>query len=108
MKHLPFVLVNATHRSASVLLNANESGVHEDPARGLEWLAPFDASPERCHFKQTRQDDGDAHHERRIIGCEGIVTITDGAFDLGSWQQISCGEFDGRGRERVLVKVIEE
>jgi len=102
------VLVNAMHITASVFINDNESGLHEDYKRWLEDLAPFDPSPERYHHNRTGEDNGDAHHKRQIMGREVVVAITDGRLDFGPWEQIFYGEFDGRRSKRVLVKVIGE
>ncbi|MDP6634374.1 MAG: secondary thiamine-phosphate synthase enzyme YjbQ [Phycisphaerae bacterium] len=102
------VLVNAMHITASVFINDDESGLHEDYKRWLEDLAPFDASPERYHHNRTGEDNGDAHHKRQIMGREVVVAITDGRLDFGPWEQIFYGEFDGRRSKRVLVKVIGE
>ena len=99
-------LVNAMHITASVFINDDEPGLHEDYARWLEWLAPFDASPERYHHNRTGEDNGDAHHKRQIMGREVTVAITDGRLHLGTWERIFYGEFDGRRRKRVLVKII--
>ena len=102
------VLVNAMHITASVFINDNEPGLHEDYKRWLEELAPFDPSPERYHHNRTGEDNGDAHHKRQIMGREVVVAITDGRLDFGPWEQIFYGEFDGRRSKRVLVKVIGE
>ena len=102
------VLVNAMHITASVFINDNESGLHEDYKRWLEELAPFDPSPDRYHHNRTGEDNGDAHHKRQIMGREVVVAITDGHLDFGPWEQIFYGEFDGRRSKRVLVKVIGE
>jgi secondary thiamine-phosphate synthase enzyme len=102
------VLVNAMHITASVFINDNEPGLHEDYKRWLEDLAPFDPSPERYHHNRTGEDNGDAHHKRQIMGREVVVAITDGRLDFGPWEQIFYGEFDGRRSKRVLVKVIGE
>jgi len=102
------VLVNAMHITASVFINDNESGLHEDYKRWLEELAPFDPSPDRYHHNRTGEDNGDAHHKRQIMGREVVVAITDGRLDFGPWEQIFYGEFDGRRSKRVLVKVIGE
>ena len=99
-------LVNAMHITASVFINDDEPGLHEDYTRWLEWLAPFDASPERYHHNRTGEDNGDAHHKRQIMGREVVVAITKGKLDLGPWEQVFYGEFDGRRKKRVLVKVI--
>jgi secondary thiamine-phosphate synthase enzyme len=102
------VLVNAMHITASVFINDDEPGLHEDYKRWLEELAPFDASPERYHHNRTGEDNGDAHHKRQIMGREVVVAITEGRLDFGPWEQIFYGEFDGRRSKRVLVKVIGE
>ena len=102
------VLVNAMHITASVFINDDESGLHEDYKRWLEELAPFDASPERYHHNRTGEDNADAHHKRQIMGREVVVAITKGKLDFGPWEQIFYGEFDGRRNKRVLVKVIGE
>ena len=101
-------LVNAMHITASVFINDDESGLHDDYKRWLEALAPFDASPERYHHNRTGEDNADAHHKRQIMGREVVVAITDGRLDVGPWEQIFYGEFDGRREKRVLVKVIGE
>ncbi|MBT3199518.1 MAG: YjbQ family protein [Phycisphaerales bacterium] len=102
------VLVNAMHITASVFINDDEPGLHEDYKRWLEQLAPFDASPQRYHHNRTGEDNGDAHHKRQIMGREVVVAITEGCLDFGPWEQIFYGEFDGRRSKRVLVKVIGE
>ncbi|MCD4823350.1 MAG: secondary thiamine-phosphate synthase enzyme YjbQ [Phycisphaerae bacterium] len=102
------VLINAMHITASVFINDDEPGLHEDYKRWLEKLAPFDPSPQRYHHNRTGEDNGDAHHKRQIMGREVVVAITDGRLDFGPWEQIFYGEFDGRRPKRVLVKVIGE
>jgi len=102
------VLVNAMHITASVFINDNESGLHDDYDRWLEELAPFDASPERYHHNRTGEDNADAHHKRQVMGREVVVAITDGRLHLGPWEHIFYYEFDGRRRKRVLVKIIGE
>jgi secondary thiamine-phosphate synthase enzyme len=102
------VLVNAMHITASVFINDDEPGLHEDYKRWLEELAPFDPSPKRYHHNRTGEDNGDAHHKRQIMGREVVVAITDGELDFGPWEQIFYGEFDGRRNKRVLVKIIGE
>jgi secondary thiamine-phosphate synthase enzyme len=101
-------LVNAMHITASVFINDDEPGLHEDYKRWLEGLAPFDPSPARYRHNRTGEDNGDAHHKRQIMGREVVVAITGGALDFGPWEQIFYGEFDGRRPKRVLVKVIGE
>lgn len=102
------VLVNAMHITASVFINDDEPGLHRDYKRWLEELAPFDASPERYHHNRTGEDNADAHHKRQIMGREVVVAITEGKLDFGPWEQIFYGEFDGRRKKRVLVKIIGE
>ncbi len=102
------VLVNAMHITASVFINDDEPGLHEDYKRWLEWLAPFDPSPEKYHHNRTGEDNGDAHHKRQVMGREVVVAVTGGRLDLGTWEQIFYGEFDGRRPKRVLVKIIGE
>jgi len=102
------VLVNAMHITASVFINDDESGLHQDYKRWLEELAPFDASPQRYAHNRTGEDNADAHMKRQIMGREVVVAITEGKLDFGPWEQIFYGEFDGRRPKRVLVKVIGE
>lgn len=102
------VLVNAMHITASVFINDDEPGLHEDYKKWLEGLAPFDPSPNRYHHNRTGEDNGDAHLKRQIMGREVVVAITDGKLDLGPWEQIHYAEFDGRRKKRVLVKIIGE
>jgi secondary thiamine-phosphate synthase enzyme len=102
------VLANAMHITASVFINDDEPGLHEDYKRWLEELAPFDPSPERYHHNRTGEVNGDAHHKRQIMGREVVVAVTGGKLDFGPWEQIFYGEFDGRRPKRVLVKVIGE
>ena len=101
-------LVNAMHITASVFINDDEAGLHEDYKRWLEQLAPYDPSPARYHHNRTGEDNGDAHHKRQIMGREVVVAITSGKLDFGPWEQIFYGEFDGRRAKRVLVKIIGE
>ena len=102
------VLVNAMHITASVFINDDEPGLHEDYKKWLEQLAPFDASPQRYRHNRTGEDNADAHMKRQIMGREVVVAITAGKLDFGPWEQIFYGEFDGRRDKRVLVKVIGE
>jgi secondary thiamine-phosphate synthase enzyme len=102
------VLVNAMHITASVFINDNESGLHEDYKQWLEGLAPFDASPKRYAHNRTGEDNADAHLKRQVMGREVVVAITNSKLDFGPWEQIFYGEFDGRRPKRVLVKVIGE
>jgi secondary thiamine-phosphate synthase enzyme len=101
-------LVNAMHITASVFINDDESGLHQDYARWLEALAPFDASPTRYAHNRTGEDNADAHMKRQIMGREVVVAITGGKLDFGPWEQIFYGEFDGQRPKRVLIKVIGE
>jgi secondary thiamine-phosphate synthase enzyme len=101
-------LVNAMHITASVLINDDEPGLHEDYKRWLEELAPFDPSPDRYRHNRTGEDNGDAHHKRQIMGREVVIAITRGKLDFGPWEQVFYGEFDGRRAKRVLVKLIGE
>jgi secondary thiamine-phosphate synthase enzyme len=101
-------LVNAMHITASVFINDDEPGLHADYKRWLEWLAPFDASPERYHHNRTGEDNGDAHHKRQVMGREVVVAVSGGKLDFGPWEQIFYGEFDGRREKRVLIKIIGE
>src|SRR3954449_12625332 len=100
------VLVNAMHITASVFINDNEPGLHRDYEKWLEELAPFDPSPEQYHHNRTGEDNADAHHKRQIMGREVVVAVTEGKLDFGPWEQIFYGEFDGRRKKRVLVKII--
>ena len=99
-------LVNAMHITASVFINDDESGLHQDYKNWLEQLAPHD--PARYRHNRTGEDNGDAHHKRQIMGREVVVAVTDGALDFGPWEQIFYGEFDGLRDKRVLVKIIGE
>jgi secondary thiamine-phosphate synthase enzyme len=101
-------LVNAMHITASVFINDDEQGLLDDYARWLEKLAPFDPSPERYHHNRSGEDNGDAHHKRLIMGREVVVAVTKGALDFGPWEQIFYGEFDGRRKKRILIKIIGE
>jgi secondary thiamine-phosphate synthase enzyme len=100
-------LVNAMHITASVLINDNESGLHHDYEVWLEKLAPH-APTSQYHHNRTGEDNADAHLKRQIMGREVVVAITNGKLDLGPWEQIFYGEFDGNRRKRVLVKIIGE
>jgi secondary thiamine-phosphate synthase enzyme len=101
-------LVNAMHITASVFINDDESGLHEDYKQWLEGLAPFDASPQRYRHNRTGEDNADAHMKRQVMGREVVIAITKGKLDFGPWEQVFYGEFDGRRAKRVLVKVIGE
>ena len=102
------VLCNAMHITASVFINDDEPGLHEDYQEWLEQLAPYDPSPTRYHHNRTGEDNADAHMKRQVMGREVVVAITNGTLDFGPWEQIFYGEFDGRRPKRVLVKVIGE
>lgn len=102
------LLCNAMHITASVFINDDESGLHQDYEKWLERLAPFDASPQRYAHNRTGEDNADAHMKRQIMGREVVVAVTEGKLDFGPWEQIFYGEFDGRRPKRVLVKVIGE
>lgn len=101
-------LVNAMHITASVFINDDEPGLHDDYRRWLEQLAPFSDSPERYHHNRTGEDNADAHLKRQIMGREVVVAITKGKLDFGPWEQIFYGEFDGRRAKRVLIKILGE
>jgi secondary thiamine-phosphate synthase enzyme len=101
-------LVNAMHITASVFINDDEAGLHEDYKRWLERLAPFDPSPTVYRHNRSGEDNGDAHHKRQVMGREVVVAVTAGKLDFGPWEQIFYGEFDGRRPKRVLIKVIGE
>jgi secondary thiamine-phosphate synthase enzyme len=100
-------LVNAMHITASVFINDDESGLHQDYKDWLEELAPHEPVSHYRH-NRTGEDNGDAHLKRQIMGREVVVAITDGDLDFGPWEQIFYGEFDGRRKKRVLVKIIGE
>ena len=100
------VLVSAMHITASVFINDDETGLHHDLDVWLEKLAPHDPVSQYRH--NNGEDNADAHLKRSIMGREAVVAITDGKLDFGPWERIFYGEFDGRRRKRVLVKVIGE
>jgi secondary thiamine-phosphate synthase enzyme len=100
-------LVNAMHITASVFINDDESGLHQDYDKWLEKLAPHEPTSQYLH-NRTGEDNADAHMKRQIMGREVVVAITGGKLDFGPWEQIFYGEFDGRRRKRVLVKIIGE
>jgi secondary thiamine-phosphate synthase enzyme len=101
------VLVNSMHITASVFINDDERGLHQDYDDWLEQLAPH-APVSRYHHNLTGEDNGDAHLKRQIMGREVVVAVSDGRLDFGPWEQVFYGEFDGRRRKRVLVKIIGE
>ena len=100
-------LVNAMHITASVFINDDESGLHADYERWLEELAPHEPVDHYRH-NDTGEDNADAHLKRQVMGREVVVAITKGRLHLGPWEQIFYGEFDGRRRKRLLVKIIGE
>ena len=100
-------LVNAMHITASVFINDDEAGLHHDYEKWLEALAPHEPVA-HYHHNRTGEDNADAHLKRQVMGREVVVAITQGRFDFGPWEQIFYGEFDGRRRKRVLVKIIGE
>jgi len=101
------VLVNAMHITASVFINDDESGLHADYEKWLEELAPHAPVSQYAH-NRTGEDNADAHLKRQVMGREVVVAVTDGQLDFGTWERIFYGEFDGRRRKRVLVKIIGE
>jgi len=101
------VLVNAMHITASVFVNDDESGLHSDYEAWLERLAPHEPTGQYRH-NLSGEDNADAHLKRQVMGREVVVAITGGRLDFGPWEQIFYGEFDGRRRKRVLVKIIGE
>ena len=100
-------LVNAMHITASVFINDDEPGLHRDYKKWLEDLAPH-APLSRYDHNLTGEDNGDAHHKRQVMGREVVVAVSEGTLHFGTWEQIFYGEFDGRRRKRVLVKIIGE
>ncbi|MDR7543787.1 MAG: secondary thiamine-phosphate synthase enzyme YjbQ [Armatimonadota bacterium] len=101
------VLVNAMHITASVFINDDEPGLHHDFQQWLESLAPH-APVSRYQHNATGEDNADAHLKRQLMGREVVVAVTGGRLDFGPWEQIFYGEFDGRRRKRVLIKIIGE
>jgi len=100
-------LVNAMHITASVFINDDEGGLHHDYDKWLERLAPHEPVNGYRH-NDTGEDNADAHMKRQVMGREVVVAVTNGQLDFGTWEQIFYGEFDGRRRKRVLVKIIGE
>ncbi len=100
------VLVNAMHITASVFINDDESGLHHDYKKWLEKLAPHE--PVNSYRHNVGEDNADAHMKRQVMGREVVVAITEGQLDLGPWEQIFYGEFDGCRDKRVLIKIIGE
>jgi secondary thiamine-phosphate synthase enzyme len=95
------------HITASVFINDDESGLHQDYEHWLEELAPHEPTNQYRH-NQTGEDNADAHLKRQIMGREVVVAVTGGKLDFGPWEQIFYGEFDGRRRKRILIKIIGE
>jgi len=100
-------LVNAMHITASVFINDNEHGLHQDYEKWLEGLAPHEPISAYQH-NRTGEDNGDAHLKRQVMGREVVVAVTNGELDFGPWEQIFYGEFDGCRRKRLLIKIIGE
>ena len=100
-------LVNAMHITASVFINDDEAGLHNDYQKWLEKLAPHEPLSLYQH-NLTGEDNGDAHHKRQIMGREVVVAVTEGSLHFGPWEQIFYGEFDGRRNKRLLIKIIGE
>ncbi|MFP4461460.1 MAG: secondary thiamine-phosphate synthase enzyme YjbQ [Thermotogota bacterium] len=100
------LLCNAMHITASVFINDDESGLHADYEKWLERLAP--EKPHSQYQHNGFEDNADAHLKRQVMGREVVVAITDGELDFGPWEQIFYGEFDGKRKKRVLVKIIGE
>ncbi|HEC98513.1 MAG TPA: YjbQ family protein [Nitrospirae bacterium] len=100
------VLVNAMHITASVFINDDEPGLHHDYDVWLEKLAPHE--PVSRYHHNVGEDNADAHMKRQIMGREVVLAVTDGRLDLGPWEQIFYGEFDGRRKKRALIKIIGE
>jgi secondary thiamine-phosphate synthase enzyme len=101
-----FLLCNAMHITASVFINDDESGLHQDYEVWLEKLAPHEPVSQYRH--NVGEDNADAHMKRQVMGREVVVAITAGRLDLGTWEQIFYGEFDGRRKKRVLIKILGE
>jgi secondary thiamine-phosphate synthase enzyme len=99
-------LINAMHITTSVFINDDEPGLHQDYERWLERLAPHEPTSQYRH--NVGEDNADAHLKRQIMGREVVVAVTQGRLDFGPWEQIFYGEFDGRRKKRVLVKIIGE
>jgi len=102
-----FVLINAMHITSSVFINDDESGLHNDYDKWLEKLVPHEPIDQYRH-NDTGEDNADAHMKRQVMGREVVVAVTNGELDFGTWEQIFYGEFDGRRRKRVLIKIIGE
>ena len=102
-----FALINAMHITASIYINDDESGLHHDYEVWLEGLAPHEPVSQYRH-NDSGEDNADAHLKRQVMGREVVVAVTEGRLDFGPWEQIFYGEFDGRRRKRVLIKIIGE
>jgi secondary thiamine-phosphate synthase enzyme len=100
-------LVNPMHITASVFINDDESGLHRDYEKWLERIAPHEPTSQYEH-NRTGEDNADAHIKRQVMGREVVVAVTEGQLDFGNWEQIFYGEFDGRRKKRVLIKIIGE
>jgi secondary thiamine-phosphate synthase enzyme len=100
-------LVNPMHITASVFINDDEGGLHRDYEKWLEGIAPHEPTS-RYEHNRTGEDNADAHIKRQVMGREVVVAVTQGSLDFGTWEQIFYGEFDGRRRKRVLIKIIGE
>ncbi len=100
-------LVNAMHITASVFINDDESGLHNDYEKWLEKLAPHEPINQYQH-NETGEDNADAHMKRQVMGREVVVAVTNGELDFGTWEQIFYGEFDGKRKKIVLIKIIVE
>ena len=101
-------LINSMHITSSVFVNDNEGGLHHDFSNWLEKLAPFNPDPNVYHHNRTGEDNADAHLKRTIMGREVVIAITQGKLDLGPWEAIFYGEFDGLRAKRVLIKILGE
>ena len=102
------LLCNAMHITASIFINDDERGLHEDFKRWLERLAPFDAGTQTYLHNRTGEDNADAHLKRQVMGREVVIAVTTGKLDFGPWEQVFYGEFDGKRPKRVLVKILGE
>jgi secondary thiamine-phosphate synthase enzyme len=100
-------LVNPMHITASVFINDDEGGLHHDYEKWLEQIAPHEPTSQYEH-NRTGEDNADAHMKRQVMGREVVAAVTEGQLDFGTWEQIFYGEFDGRRKKRVLIKIIGE
>jgi secondary thiamine-phosphate synthase enzyme len=99
-------LVNAMHITASVFINDNEAGLHEDFLKWTEFLAPY--HPDGYRHNLTGEDNADAHLKRTVMGREAVIAVTNGELDFGPWESVFYGEFDGQRNKRILIKIIGE